>query len=455
MQLIWMKVLLVNWGGEMKKNIKIVIVGAGSTSFGLSMIRDAFATKELWGSELVLVDNNISALKLIFKVATRMNIELNADFKISMTTNRIEAFQNAKYIIISIAVNRNEMWIKDFTIPQKYGVKHILGENGGPGSVFHTMRNIPVILEICKDIEDICPDAVVINFTNPESRICLAINKYTSVKAIGLCHQIYEGIKIISKIMERADDSFEIKAYGINHFTWVKEIRDKKTCDDLYPVLQEKEKNYNSSYEPLTRFLFHKFGLFPTSGDIHLGEYISYAHEMVSTEGYKFKLNEQRRNELWSFIKDFGNNKLSLTDEFKFPGHGNISLLKPSGERAFDIIRGIECDTNEVIDSANVPNEDYIENLPRNSIVEVPVIVNGYGVKGIKMGDLPRGISAMCINEINIQHLVVDAGVTGNNELVQQALLIDSTIGSANAAMGIYSEMMKINKEYYPQFYKE
>jgi alpha-galactosidase len=437
----------------MKSKPRIVIIGAGSTSFGLSMIRDAFAQKELWGSELVFVDIDEEALKLIVKAAERMNDELNAGFKIAMTTNRKTAFTDAKYVIVAFAVNRYEMWRNDFIIPKKYGVNHVLGENGGPGCVFHTMRNIPIVLDICKDIERLCPNALVINFTNPESRICLAIKKYTSVKVVGLCHQVMEGMKIISKILDKNMDSFNVRAYGINHFTWIKDIRDNETNKDLYSLFKEKEKNYDKNFETLSRFMFNKFGMFPASGDRHLGEYIAYAHEMVDTCGYDFNHAKQRKEDLKNYIMGIGSGRLKITDEFLFPGHGPISMLKPSGEKAFEIIKAIEYDINENLISANIPNDGYITNLSQDSIVEVPAIVNSTGVKGIKMGDLPRGIAAMCMNQINIQHLVVDAGATGKKDMIQQALLIDPCINSAKAAMGIYSELMKINKDYYTQFF--
>jgi alpha-galactosidase len=321
---------------------------------------------------------------------------------------------------------------------------HVLGENGGPGAVFHTMRNIPIILDICKDIENLCPEALLINFTNPESRICLAIKKYTKVKAIGLCHQIGEGIRIIAKIMGMNPKDIDVKAYGLNHFTWMKDIRNKNTGEDLYPLLREKEKNYDPEFEKLSRFMFHSFGMFPTSGDGHLGEYLPYAHEMMSTEGYDFEGVLSNRPSEVKYIEDIGNGTVAL----------DANLLSPSGEKEFEIIKGITFNTNIVIDSVNLPNNGYISNLPSDAIVEVPAVVSGNGINGLGMGELPRGIAALCTNQINVQHLVVDAGVTGNKDLVLQALLVDPNVPSADAAKKIFEELMEINKHYLPQFEK-
>lgn len=421
---------------------KIVIIGAGSTHFGLSCFRDVFHTKELWGSELVLVDIDDAALKKMKKAADRINMELNAGYMIRETTDRCEALPGADYVVVSIAINRMELWKHDFNIPKKFGIDHVLGENGGPGCVFHTMRNIPIILDICRDMERLCPDALMINFTNPESRICLAVHKYTKIKCVGLCHQIIAGKRIVGKIIGKDPEELDVKACGLNHFTWMLDIRDKKTGEDLYPIFREKEKDYDPEYEKLSRYMFHYFGLFPTSGDGHLGEYLPYAHEMMSTEGYDFEGEEKYRTEYDTYIEGLGDGSVPLDSR----------VLTPSGEKAFDIIKGIVYNTNEVIESANLVNRGYITNLPYDAVVEVPVAVSGNGINGLGMGDLPRGIAALCMNQINVQHLVVDAGAAGNRNLIMQALLIDPNVPSAKAAEGIYEELMEINKPYLPQF---
>jgi alpha-galactosidase len=434
------------------KTVKIVIIGAGSAMFGFSCLRDAFATKELYGSELIFVDLDQAALDRMVKAAERVNQELNADYKISGTTNRCAVFPGADYVITSIAVNRLALWKEDFKIPQKYGIMHVLGENGGPGAVFHTMRNIPIILDICKDIERLCPDALLINFTNPESRICLAIHKYTKVKAVGLCHQIGEGIGIIAKIMNKKPEELNVKALGLNHFTWFKDIRDKNTGADLYPLLREREKTLDPEYEKLSRFMFHRFGMFPTSGDGHLGEFLPYAHEMMGTAGYDYAANERYREAMIQFITGIGAGTIALDTVFDFPEKGGFTTLEPSGEKAFAIIKGITFNSNEVIESANIPNDGCIANLPHDAIVEVPVVVSGNGINGLSMGKLPRGIAALCQNQINVQHLVVDAGVKGDREAVIQALLVDPNVPSAAAALKIYEEIMTIDRPYLPQF---
>lgn len=424
------------------KKPKIVIIGAGSAIFGVSCMKDAFSTKELWGSELVFVDIDHAAVERMSRAAARINKELGAGFVISHTCDRREALPGADFVIVSIAINRAPLWKLDFSIPKKYGINHVLGENGGPGAVFHTMRNIPIILDICRDMEELCPDALLINFTNPESRICLAIKKYTRIKAVGLCHQIAEGIRIVAKIIGREPSEIDVKACGLNHFTFMLDIRDKATGEDLYPLLREKEKDYDPEFEKLSRFVFHKFGLFPTSGDGHLGEYFPYAHEMMGTDGYNFDAYESGRHRVAEYVENLANGTTPIDENLK----------TPSGEKAFEIIKGIVCNTNQVIESANLPNDGYIANLPYDAVVEVPVVVSGNGINGLGMGELPRGIAAILTAQINVQHLVVDAGAQGNSELALQALLVDPNVPSAQAAVNIFNELMELNLPYLPQF---
>ena len=210
----------------------------------------------------------------------------------------------------------------------------------------------------------------------------------------------------------------------------------------VLPLFREKEAVYNPEYEKLSRFIFRHYRLFPTSGDGHLGEFFPYAHELIPANGYDFEKYEKRRQSIASVLDGVISGEIPIDDK----------LIAPSGEKAFTIINGIVHNTNELLESVNLPNDGYISNLPADAIVEVPAVISGHGVNGLAVGELPRGIAAMCRTQIDIQHLVVEAGVKGNRELVKQALLTDPNIPSAEAALKIYDELMDINKPYLPQF---
>jgi alpha-galactosidase len=421
---------------------RIAIIGAGSASFGLASLIDAFSTPELFGSEIVLVDIDVATGHRMLRAADRINGELHAGYRFSFTPDRRTALVGADFVILSIAIDRIAMWQQDFGVPKKHGIDHVLGENGGPGAVFHTLRNIPIVLDICRDVEELCPDALLINFTNPESRICLAISRYTKVKAIGLCHQIHEGVRIVSRILDRDPATLRVRACGLNHFSWFTDLRDAADGTDLYPELRRRMETFDPSFEKLSRFMDHRFGLFPMAGDEHLGEYLPFAHEMTSTKGADFAASPAYRAATTKRIEDVGDPTVPLEE----------GLLKPSGETAFRIIRSISTNRAETLDSVNLRNGGCIANLPPEAIVEVPALVGADGVHGLQMGALPPAIAALCLQQYQVQSLVVDAAVTGDRDKVLQALLVDPCVPSAAAAVGIFEELMEINRPYLRNF---
>lgn len=424
------------------KSTKIVIIGVGSAIFGMNILRDAFQFPELTGSELWLVDIDEGRLSIMKQLADRFNKESGMNLKIFSTPERKKALLDAEFVITSIAIKRNDLWKLDWKIPLKYGVKHVLGENGGPGGLSHTLRNIPIIMDIVKDMEKLSPSALLINFTNPESRLCKAITKYSNIKVVGLCHGIFDGINNISFITGVPYDDIDVIAAGINHLQWVLKIKRKQTGEDLYPLLKEKCKTSNPNFMPFSKYIFEKFGLYPFPDDKHIGEYFSYAHHFIGLSGYDFDIADWMWEEQWKFINKMVN--------FEEPVKDIINTR--SGEIAFDIICDILCDKKNFRPAVNIPNKGCIENLPDDAIVEIPAIVGKDGIIGVKIGKLSTSIAAICNQQIAIQELAVEAAIKGDKNLALQALLIDPVIHSAEVAEKILDELLNVHKEYLPQF---
>jgi len=286
---------------------KIVLIGAGSSSFGLFSLCDAVNTPALRGSNLVLVDIDAKKLRVMRKLADLMNKKTGARLKIEHTVDRKEALPGAKFIVMSIAVDRMNRWRMDWEIPFKHGIRQVIGENGGPGGLAHTLRNVPIFMEICRDIEDLCPDALLINYTNPLSRLCLAISRYSRVKVVGLCHELKNQLPKLSEILEVGSDELDAMSAGLNHFAWILDLRFKSRGEDAYPLLREKLRSYNPSFQPLCRELFDKFGLYPCTDDNHVGEYVPYGWD---------KCPEGSRGLNWiSACEHFGEWTLSYVDD--------------------------------------------------------------------------------------------------------------------------------------------
>ena len=217
----------------MAKATKIVFLGASSASFGLSMLRDLFGTPELRGSTLVMVGLDAAMLGKMTELAKLLNARTGADFIIEQTTDRRAALDGAGFVVNATAIDRNRLWKLDFEVPKKYGIRHTLGENGGPGGLFFTLRTLPLVFDFVRDIEELCPDALFLNFSNPESRIVLALGRYTKVRCIGLCHGIFMGRDAVADIMGLPRERVEVWGAGLNHFQCLLQIRDRITGEDL------------------------------------------------------------------------------------------------------------------------------------------------------------------------------------------------------------------------------
>ena len=421
---------------------KIVVIGAGSACFGPGCLRDAINCEGLSGSTLSLVDIDGDALEVMAKLARRMNEESGAGLTIEHTTDRREALPGAEFVITCIAIKRNELWRLDWQIPLNHGIKQVFGENGGPGGLSHTLRNVPAILDICRDMEKLCPNALLMNFCNPESRICLAVSKYTSIKAVGLCHGVFMGMDSIARIVGVEQLDVDVKAAGLNHFTWALSAHRASTGEDLYPALREKEPNCDPNWLPLTRALFRTYGLFPFCSDDHIGEYLGFAWEKVHERGFDFDGADARRDKGWAHALKMASGEEPVAEYMR----------RGSGEASFDIVRGILADTNQLLPAVNIPNRGCITNLPADAVVEVPATVNSAGLQGLCLGDMPDGIAGLLNNQIAVQKLTVDAAVTGSRQLALQAMLADPVVTDMDVAERCLDELLSVHAEFLPQF---
>lgn len=462
---------------------KIVVIGAGSAIFGLGALVRIIQSERLRGAELVLVDIDEAALATVHQVAEKMNTAWDRGMSISSTGNRREALPGANVVIVSIQVGpRETVWEMDWQIPLRHGVRQPYAENGGPGAFAHTARNLPVILGIARDMEDLCPQAWYINLTNPLIRLTLAVQRYTKIRVIGLCHQLLWGYAMATAVLAdrfnipipagfhvHTDASnmanfipvalaglehLEIKAAGINHFSWVYDIRDKATGEDLYPLLKQRWlKEYRRDFEPLSRDMFQIFGMMPTAGDSHMCEYLSYAHDPITKpwEKYDLKLqswtgNLQRRKERRALAEAIASGERSV-DDLKDLHRFNI-LKEPVPE----IIAGLHYNERFYSQQLNLPNNGLIPNLPGDAIVEVPGVISALGAQGVAFPPLPETIAELCRRELARSSVAVEAAVRGDRDLALQALLLDPMITDIDTARAILNDFLVEFAEYLPQF---
>ena len=439
-------------------NYKIVLIGAGSTSFGPSTLLDLFQSEVLHGSTIVLHDIDKEHLNIIFELITTENKIHNEKFIIEQTTNRRNALKGADFIISSIEVgDRYKLWREDYEIPRKYGSTQILGECGGPGGSLHAFRIIPPIVDIVKDVEDLCPNALFINFSNPMARVCLAIKRTApNLKVIGLCHQIGAMTFYLPQMLNINFNNLKLKPYGLNHFGFLMGVEEVSSGTDLMPTFNKIAPEYFKQHEErfefssLTFEVFKRFGYFPYVGDNHLGEYLQFGEEFTKTQDMIDWIDFTEKGGERTYKRVMRNYKRLKEGRYFKKG---MFYKGSSGERAIPIIEAIISDSNSYESAVNVPNDDIIENLPQDLVIECPVTVNKSGVKGVKWGKLPKNIAALLRIEASIQDLCVEAVLTNSKELALNALAIDPNVGSFEMAEQIFSEMKELQSEFLPKFH--
>jgi alpha-galactosidase len=459
---------------------KIVIIGAGSAIFGLNTLGSILNSKKLHGSEIALVDINPDNLRRMALLAERVNQQWKSGMRITSHTDHQDALTGADFVVSAVEVPpREQLWQQDFEIPLQYGVRQPYAENGGPGGLAHTLRNIGPILKIVNDMEQACPDAWYINFTNPMVRICDAITRYSKIKVVGLCHQIYAGYGMVGYVMadeleievpdapfsthadpkywpnlgfiaRQAVEKVDIIAAGLNHFTWIVDIHDRRTGSDLYPVLREAWKRVDPSIEPLTRRVFEAFGLMPVPGDEHLDEYLPWCSDPITRPWEKYDLSLYDWDGA-AHRRDEGHQQINRM----VSGEEEIDRLKDANsEGSIEVIEAISTGVNDYHLAANIPNIGQISNLPMNAIVETPVVLSGMGVQPVAVGNLPEGIAELLRREITVGQLSVDAAVTGDRQLALQALLLDPVITDLDVANHVLDAYLDAYREYLPQFWE-
>jgi alpha-galactosidase len=415
---------------------RIVLIGAGSAMFGLGALGDIFKCGALEGSAVVLHDINESALKRVESVVRGYIDQAGLPFEVLVTTSRPDALKEADFCIISIeAGNRYELWEQDWRLPLQLGIPQVYGENGGPGGLFHSLRIIPPILDICEDITHICPQALIINLSNPMTTIMQAIlKKFPELQVVGLCHEISSLIEHLPKILGVRFSDLSIKAGGLNHFSVLAEATYKATGTDAYPNIREKAMQY---YEALPeRGLFREFvriyGCLPNTTDSHFGEYIQWAHEVADHQG------------ILDFYNKYVHECTKPVNEYR---RLKVGTLASEYWRVVPVIEGVVTNSGHEELAVNIRNDGLISCLPADVVVEVPAIVDESGIHGIPVS-MPKGFAALLRNRVGVLELTADAAIEGSKELALQALLAEPVVNSLKNAEKLLDMMMKYQEDF-------
>lgn len=396
---------------------RIAMIGAGSVVFARQLMTDILSVPELSHVTLALMDIDPDRLKTAVQMVERVAEATGAPAKVEGYLNQREALRGAHYVINAIQVGMHEATLLDFAIPRKYGLKQTIADTLGVGGIFRALRTIPVLTSICEDMEAVCPDAVLLNYTNPMAMLMLAVaRRFPGLQAVGLCHSVQGTAKQLASYIGVDHQDVTYKVAGINHMAFFLEFRVRG--EDGYPMLWEASRNPDVAVRDSVRFeMMRRLGYFITESSEHLAEYTPWFIKRESEiERLQIPIDEYiRRSEL--NMQAFERTKALLQSGEPMP-------IRRSHEYAAGIIRALETNQDWSF-HGNVYNNGLIANLPADCCVEVPVLVNRAGLQPVAVGPLPTVCAAMNRTNINVQQLAVEAALTGNRDSLYHAVMLD------------------------------
>ena len=430
---------------------KITFLGAGSTVFAKNVLGDCMGVPALQEFEFALFDIDHERLKDSEQMLNNIKKNLNATVKVVAYTDRKEALRGAKYVINAIQVGGYDpSTIIDFEIPKKYGLRQTIADTIGIGGIFRSLRTIPVMLDFAKDMEEVCPDAWFLNYTNPMATLTGVMQRYTKIKTVGLCHSVQVCAPDLLKDLDMPTDNIQWKIAGINHLAWLLEIT--RNGEDLYPEIKRRAlEKQNTKHNDMVRYeLMNRFGYYITESSEHNAEYHPYFikskyPELI--ERFNIPLDEYPRRCV-SQIEDWKNMRADIVD--------NQALThERSNEYGSYIIEAMETDQPIKIGGNVLNTGGLISNLPTNAVVEVPCLVDASGVTPTYVGDLPEQLAALNRTNINTQLLTIEAAMTGKKEHIYHAAMLDPHTAaelSIDEIVSLCDELIEAHGDWLPVF---
>lgn len=434
--------------------MKITFMGAGSTVFAKNVLGDAMLTPALRESEIALYDIDGERLEESWRMLQTINRNCNEGRaklgKYLGIPKRKEALKGADFVVNAIQVGLYEpCTVTDFEVPKKYGLRQTIGDTLGIGGIFRALRTIPVMLDFARDMEQVCPDAWFLNYTNPMAMLTGAMLRATPIKTVGLCHsvQVCAGTLMSSLDMDY-DERVQWKIAGINHMGWLLEIsRDGR---DLYPEIKRRSKEMGApEWDRVRHEIMHTFGYYVTESSEHSAEYLPYFikdkyPDLI--ERYNIPLDEYPRRcvaqiEGWKHMRDTLVSDSTLEHQ-------------RTHEYASYIMEAIATNVPYKI-GGNVLNRGLITNLPRNACVEVPCLVDAGGVTPCHVGDLPEQLAALNRTNVNVQLLTVEAALTRKKDLIYNAAMLDphtSSELSLDDIRALCDDLIEAHGDWLPEY---
>jgi alpha-galactosidase len=460
----------------MQKRRKIVLIGAGSAVFTQGLVADFILAQDLGNWEIALVDIDKKTLDSITMLTRRMVTTKQADIIISSSMDRREVLPGADVVVATIAVGGRRAWEADVLIPRKYGIYQPVGDTTMPGGISRALRMIPTMLEITKDIQELCPEAYFFNYSNPMSAICSAIRKETDIPVVGLCHGMIFVEQYLARFIGKNPAQAKSLSVGLNHLTFMYDFR--VNGENAWPLVDNELRNQkgdkklvlpgNSGFaemdgedqdhpkyidNPFSWSIYERYGVFPAVLDRHVTEFFPerfpnglYFGKTLGIDAFTFE------------------GTIASGDQIYAEMHEQAAGVRPMNEKLFQRASGEHEQLLEILKSlytderklfyVNLPNNGAVPDLPHDAILELPAAATGNGFYPLFIPKIPELPAAILRRRIAVVDLTVQAAVKGDRDLFVEALLADGAVRDEESAEKLADELLDIHRPYLSQFYK-
>ncbi len=414
---------------------KITLIGGGSYSWGPTFLRDLFITPELTGATITLHDISAERMGLVYRLARKMLDDFRLDFRLEQTLSLDEALTGADFVILTITTGGLEAMRRDLEIPARYGIQQTVGDTTGPGGLARALRNIPVVVKVAQKVNELCPEALFLNYTNPMTTLtrALCLTRSAPNRTVGLCHEYLGARHKLAELFGVAPEQIQARVAGVNHLIWITDLyaAGRRVWHELPTlaerilngeiVVDEDDSSVFADHARVKAALFQVYGALPAAGDRHIAEFFPHFIHESTRWGADYGLRLTR-------IEDRYAMEAEAKARIEAVLRGDLPLMpfmqRASDEAAHQIIRSV-LRGEPYVGIMNLPNAGQISNLSHNAVVETFGIIDQTGAHGLAFGEVPAGIQNVLEHHICQQEMTVQAALTGDISLALQVLLND------------------------------
>ncbi|MBN2389634.1 MAG: hypothetical protein JXR84_02845 [Anaerolineae bacterium] len=437
---------------------KIVLIGAGSAMFTQGLVADMLHSPDLGPWQLGLVDIDLEALATAEGLCRRMIAASGAEIAIEASLDRRDVLPGADVVVTTIGVGKRRAWEADVFIPRKYGIYQPVGDTVMPGGISRAMRMIPALVDIARDVADVCPDAKFFNYSNPMTANCHAIRKATGVPVVGLCHGTFDVSRQLARFVGAPPEESSTLFAGLNHLTFIFDLRWQGR--DMWPVAREKlaaepdagSRDDFAAHNPFSWSFFETYGAYPSANDRHVTEFFperfpggAYYGKTLGVDVYSFEGTIAHGDQVYADMQAQALGAKPL-DERIF--HRTVG----EHEQLLSILRALRNDSREIF-AVNVPNRGAVPNLPDEAILEIPAVATATGLRTMSIPDFSDALAAIISRKLAAVELTVEAALRGDRNLFVEALLVDGAVIDPDVAREMADKLLEAQKAYLPHFF--